>query len=93
MTRKYIKGDVVKIWSLQSFQHGGYINGKEGLVSQDQDKIGDSVLVSVVRRLDGEDNLDPYYEVYSQQLELVVPADKSLIDRFNMLIQQSKKDY
>lgn len=67
--RKYKKGDIVKVWSLQSFYYGGFLKGKEGVVYQDQ--TGSSVLVSVERNFNGEYRIDPAYEVYSKQLELV----------------------
>ena len=66
---KYKTGDVVKVWSLQSFSGGGFINGEEGIVSQNQ--TGDSVLVAVKRKIDSEYKIDPFYEVYEQQLKLI----------------------
>lgn len=75
------KGDIVKVWSLQSFHDGGFINGKEGVVIQDQ--TGDSVLVSVVRKFEGKDQVDPCYEVYSQQLRIVKrPTNQDNINTF-----------
>jgi hypothetical protein len=75
---KYKEGDIVKVWSLQSFTGGGFLNGTEGIVKQDQ--TGDSVLVSVARTFNGKKRVDPAYEVYEKQLELVhrpkrVPAN------------------
>lgn len=72
--RLYKEGDVVKVWSLQSFFGGGLINGREGVVSQDQHPKSESVLVAVERKRDGKDVIDPSYEVYAQQLELVSPS-------------------
>ena len=66
---KYKTGDVVKVWSLQSFHGGGFINGEEGIVSQNQ--TGDSVLVAIKRKIDSTYKIDPSYEVYEQQLKLV----------------------
>ncbi len=66
----YKKGDIVKVYSLQSFSYGGFINGKEGVVKQDQ-RIGGSVHVSIERIIDGEYRIDPNYEVYPEQLKLV----------------------
>ena len=75
---KYKAGDVVKVWSLQSFHGGGFLDGVEGIVKQDQ--IGSSVLVAVVRKIDGKDRVDPSYEVYEQQLELVHRPKKAIND-------------
>jgi len=65
----YKKGDIVKVWSLQSFHGGGFLDGVQGIVYQDQ--IGSSVLVSVVRVINGNLETDPSYEVYSKQLEFI----------------------
>lgn len=67
---EYKRGDVVKVWSLQSFDEGGFIDGREGVVKQDQNG-GKSVIVAVERNIGGVMKLDPSYEVYAQQLELV----------------------
>jgi len=76
------KGDIVKVWSLQSFYDGGFIKGTEGVVIQDQNN-GGSVLVAVVRKFGGKDRIDPSYEVYSQQLRLVKrPTNQDNIDTF-----------
>lgn len=71
----YKRGDVVKVWSLQSFDGGGFLEGEEGVVFQDQ-SVGGSVFVTVKRRFDGEDKIDPDYEVYSEQLRLVHKASE-----------------
>ena len=76
------KGDAVRVWSLQSFYHGGFINGTEGIVSQDQ--IGDSVLVSVMRNFNGEYKSDKNYEVYPQQLKLI--KKKETMKRYKLVI-------
>ena len=73
MTRKYKKGDAVKVWSLQSWSCGGFLDGREAVVKQDQNN-GQSVFVSVVRNFSGEMKLDPSYEVYAKQLELITPV-------------------
>jgi hypothetical protein len=90
--RKYKKGDIVKVWSLQSFFGGGMINGREGIVSQDQGK-GKSVLVAVKRTISGESQIDPSYEVYPQQLKLTRMSDrkKDLRD-FMMFIDKLRQD-
>ena len=86
---EYRKGDVVKVWSLQSFFGGGFLNGVEGIVSQDQ-HYDDSVLVSVSRKIKGKRQIDPSYEVYPAQLELVARAKPELLADFDMLIAKVK---
>ena len=66
---KFKKGDRVKVWSLQSFNHGGFLKGEPAFVKYDQD--GDSVILCVVRRIDGEYKVDTSYEVYDRQCELL----------------------
>lgn len=62
-------GDRVRVWSLQSFSYGGFLNGEEAIVRQDQ--VGDSVLLIVVRNFSGIYQVDPSYEVYARQCELM----------------------
>jgi len=69
--RKFKRGDIVNVWSLQSFSYGGFLEGEPGIVRQDQ---GSSVLVIVTRNIKGELMLDSSYEVYSRQLDLVIEA-------------------
>lgn len=69
---KYKKGDKVRVWSLQSWGGGGFINGSEGYITQDQ--IGSSVMVALVRKKDGIYQLDTSYEVYAEQCK---PMDAS----------------
>lgn len=75
MCTKLHRGDVVKIWSLQSFSDGGFLNGVEGVVRQDQtvhqDQTGASILVIVPRNYKGDMILDTSYEVYDRQLEFI----------------------
>jgi hypothetical protein len=66
---EYKAGDIVRVWSLQSFSGGGFLEGVEGVVRQDQ--VGSSVLVAVERMINGRLQVDPSYEVYARQLELV----------------------
>ena len=89
--RLYKEGDVVKVWSLQSFFHGGFINGREGVVTQDQHQDG-SVLVAVERKIETEDKIDPNYEVYPEQLCLVRKSSggKNIVE-FRLLIQKLKE--
>jgi hypothetical protein len=69
------KGDKVKVWSLQSFTNGGFLNGEPAIVRQSQN--GDSVILCVVRNFGGEYKLDKSYEVYAKQCELIQEAPKS----------------
>lgn len=69
MNRQFKKGDRVKVWSLQSFSGGGFLKGEPAFVKQDQ--YGDSVILCVVRKIDGEYKVDESYEVYDRQCELI----------------------
>lgn len=57
------------MWSLQSFYHGGFLCGAPAFVKEDQN--GRSVLLCVMRRINGMDRIDKSYEVYSQQVKYV----------------------
>lgn len=70
----YTMGDVVKVWSLQSFCNGGFLKGETAIVFQDQHKNASSVLLTVTRKINGEYMLDQSYEVYTQQTELITPS-------------------
>lgn len=72
---EYKKGDLVKVYSLQSFFYGGFLNGDFAIVSQDQNK-GSSVLVTVCRNFNMTYKLDFSYEVYEKQLESIISFDK-----------------
>jgi hypothetical protein len=88
----YKKGDVVKVYSLQSFSYGGFLNGEEGIVSQDQHGEQGSVLVAVKRNFDGVYKIDPSYEVYPEQLRKVnvkKPEEKVILE-FSKLIERIK---
>lgn len=67
-------GDIVKVWSLQSFSNGGFLKGATAIVTQDQHASASSVLLTVKRKIEGEYMLDQSYEVYNQQTELVSTA-------------------
>ena len=90
----YKKGDVVEVYSLQSFFHGGFINGTKGIVKHDQ-QPGDSVLVAVKRNMNGKMIIDPSYEVYEQQLRLVKNSseDDELIKELDSLIDKIEKSF
>lgn len=83
---KFKKGDRVKVWSLQSFNNGGFLKGEPAFVKQDQD--GDSVLLCVVRKIDGEYKVDTSYEVYDRQCELI----KENLKPENMEYQSARHD-
>ena len=65
----FLKDDVVRVWSLQSFSGGGFLNGVDAIVRQDQ--LGDSVILRLVRNQGGQQAVDNAYEVYARQCELV----------------------
>jgi len=65
----YKKGDKVKVWSLQSFHHGGFLKGAPAFVRQDQQNPNGSVILCVIRNICGEYKIDKNYEVYSQQIQ------------------------
>lgn len=79
----YKRGDIVRVWSLQSFSHGGFLNGEIAIVRQDQ--TGSSVLLIVSRNIKGTHMLDLSYEVYVKQIELVSYAIDSGRSVENML--------
>jgi hypothetical protein len=94
--RTFKAGDKVRVWSLQSWSGGGFLNGKEAVVRQDQGS-GDSVLLIVNRMIGGSEQTDHAYEVYAKQCELVEPgvnrekdAISILIDIFEKLISELK---
>ncbi len=64
------KGQRVLVWSLQSFSGGGFLCGEPAFVSQ-SDTDGGSVLLSVMRKINGRVTVDNNYEVYRQQLRIV----------------------
>lgn len=67
---KFEKGDKVKVWSLQSWNYGGFLNGEEAYVRQNQGS-GDSVILIVPRNFNGGVKIDQSYEVYARQCELI----------------------
>ena len=88
-------GDIVKIWSLQSFHGGGFIDGKKGIVRQDQ--TGNSVLVIVHRTVNigkpypHNNSIDSSYEVYGRQLELVEKATPESIKNVQEFLELNQK--
>jgi hypothetical protein len=94
--RTFKAGDKVKVWSLQSWSGGGFLNGKEAIVRQDQGSV-DSVLLIVDRMIGGREQTDHAYEVYARQCELIEPgvirekdAISIVIDIFEKLIKELK---
>jgi hypothetical protein len=65
----YRLGQVVKVYSLQSDNGGGFLNGVEGIVSRDEDENG-IVYVAVPRKIGMESKIDPHYKVFAEQLLL-----------------------
>ena len=83
--RRYKRGDLVRVWSLQSFYGGGFLDGVPAIVRQDQ--TGKSVLLIVNRK----PVLDTSYEVFIQQTELIREAtsdDKQMVEEFLELNQK-----
>ena len=88
-SEKFEKGDHVKVWSMQSFNGGGFLEGEPALVRQDQH--GRSVILIVTRKLPSFTEtgsiagIDSSYEVYLKQVELVKKGDegdRSRVDEF-----------
>jgi hypothetical protein len=83
---RFKRGDIVKVWSLQSFHGGGFLDGEKAIVRQDQ--TGSSVLLIVRRNLnlnglfEKNHHLDTSYEVYGKQVELV---QKATLERREMV--------
>lgn len=89
--RKYKRGDRVKVWSLQSFSHGGFLEGEPGLVRQDQGETGRSVLVILTRKINGEYMLDSSYEIYAQQVEMVEEATDETVENVHWFLNANNK--
>lgn len=88
--RVFKKGDLVRVWSLQSFYGGGFINGDEAIVSQNQ--IGNSILLTLKRNINGHIKLDCSYEVYKEQIQLIKKcSEKSLLEEFDQLKEKIKQ--
>lgn len=62
-------GDFVKVWSLQSFHGGGFIEGSPGFILSGNEKGESSVIVAVCRKINGVFAVDEAYEVYVKQVE------------------------
>ena len=94
----YKKGDIVRVWSLQSFYGGGFLEGALAIVRQDQ--YSKSVTVMVERKIQEVKNrkvIDTSYEVYPAQTHLVKRAteeDKLRVDEFlklNFKVRESAR--
>ena len=88
--RKFKKGDIVKVWSLQSFSGGGFLNGEHAFVRQSQK--GDSVILCVVRKSNDGYALDKAYEVYAKQCELVTESNNKT-NSYDKARQELEKYY
>lgn len=84
-------GDVVKVWSLQSFCNGGFLEGETAIVFQDQHDNQSSVLLTVTRNIKGTHMLDQSYEVYTRQTELVSKATQESKDNIIWFKEMNKK--
>lgn len=88
----YKKGDLVEVYSLQSFHGGGFLNGELGIVSQDQ-RCGGSVLVTVKRKNEkGDLFVDTSYEVYPEQLKKVKGSKRSYVEEFELFVRKVRGD-
>ncbi len=74
-SNKFKRGDIVKVWSLQSFHGGGFLKGKKALVRQNQTSDAVQVIVPRKVKLEGIKEsvtcLDTSYEIYARQVDLV----------------------
>lgn len=92
---KFLSGDLVKVWALQSFFGGGFIKGRLARVKQNVMQNDSSVLVIVRRKFDinSEDRIervegiDLSYEVYCQQVEFVRHATKDELEHMTHYIK------
>ena len=85
------KGQRVLVWSLQSFKGGGFLNGEPAFARQTEN--GDSVILCVIRNINGRSVIDESYEVYIQQTKEVCkecwPAKKELKAFRKKVMQES----
>lgn len=63
----YKKGDLVNVYSLQSFDYGGFLDGDKAVVRQDSKSK--SIFLCVVRNIGGAYKVDLSYEVYKEQVK------------------------
>lgn len=96
------RGDVVKVWSLQSFNGGGFLDGETAIVRQDQGASARSVLLIVTRNLKTSINrdrwkhslhyaLDTSYEVYDKQIELIKKTDDANTEMVKEFLDLNQK--
>lgn len=88
---KFLEGDIVMVFSLQSFFHGGFVRSI-GIVRQDQGDNDNSVIVCTARNILGEIRMDYSYEVYQEQLQYaVIPTYNKLLKKSAKLLKKLKK--
>lgn len=85
MNRLFLRGDIVKVWSLQSFHHGGFLKGVTAIVRQNQHD-GSSILLIVPRKISGIRMLDTSYEVYEQQIKLIEKTNDMRTENINWFL-------
>lgn len=80
----YGAGDIVKVWSFQSFSNSSSLNGELAIVREDQSSKSVLLIVALKpnpKRVNpcfaGCYALDICYEVYQRQIELVQKATKA----------------
>jgi hypothetical protein len=88
--KKLKKGDRVLVWSLQSFNCGGFLKGEPAFVRQDQS--GSSVLLCVIRNFKGHYEIDKSYEVYDKQVKPVRRAEWNAEKRLRRYRKEIMKD-
>lgn len=87
------QGDRVLVWSLQSFLGGGFLKGEPAFVRQTQHSSRGSVILCVIRNIDGIYQIDDGYEVYPEQVKVVKKkkwnAEKRLADFRTLIMNNS----
>jgi len=85
------KGDRVLVWSLQSFTHGGFLQGELAFLRQTQ--YCGSIILCVIRNIGGEYKIDESYEVFPEQVKLVSKDEwnaKKRLKKFRKKIMKNK---
>lgn len=89
------KGDRVLVWSLQSFNQGGFLCGEPAFLRQSSNgdnSLNNSVILCVIRNFDGVYKIDTSYEVYIKQITKVEKKDwhaKKELKKFRKEIMQT----
>ncbi len=88
-----MRGDLVRVWSFQSFFDGGFINGRLARVKQNVTaEPNTSVILIVERKISKNDKsnsfngIDVSYEVYCQQIEFIRHGTEEEIEQIEHCI-------